>query len=310
MKISGMIILGMLSLVSAHDTYGAPPKGDRRGWPFSWLPISGGRFQGHGGSGPAAGLGPRGPPTPATPQECRCTSRSISLEDKLRLLAADNDHNGDGLVKSEDILYDMVERYGGEDGIVTEGECVRQWSCRYGDTELVAQFICALISSGKEFERNSDFNVPPFVKGLPIANFTANARRRYEKFFEYKCTNKELTMEEKLTKNAANNDFNKDSQVTVADLEYDLANFYDLNKDGNVTMGEWVARWACNYGDSGDFGRFMWNEVTNSFVSSFPVYNFLKLDKPIPLAQFKEEQRQRYETFKTSTLDRYIRQYP
>ena len=44
-----------------------------------------------------------------------------------------------------------------------------------------------------------------------------------------RCVNRELSLEEKLTINAANNDYNKDGVVTAEDIEYDLRNLYDAD---------------------------------------------------------------------------------
>ena len=46
--------------------------------------------------------------------------------------------------------------------------------------------------------------------------------------------NTELSIEEKLARNARNNDFNGDNLVTAEDLTYDLTQFYDY--DGQFSL--------------------------------------------------------------------------
>ncbi|KAL8620234.1 hypothetical protein ACOMHN_064993 [Nucella lapillus] len=133
-------------------------------------------------------------------RHCTCVTPRIPLDDKMALLARDNDHNNDGLVTYDEFDYDISENFNKNyDGLLSEGECVERFSCGYGNTEQVAQFICANILRGEAVVNVSSFNVPPF------------------------------SMEEKLTLNAANNDYNGDGLVKSEDLEYDITNFYDAD---------------------------------------------------------------------------------
>ena len=43
--------------------------------------------------------------------ECRCTSKRISVDEKMVLVGKDNDYNNDGKVTVVDLYYDGVNNY-------------------------------------------------------------------------------------------------------------------------------------------------------------------------------------------------------
>lgn len=65
-----------------------------------------------------------------------CAPTGLTVEEKLKLLARDNDEDGNGVVTTSDIAYDINNRYDtNNDGRVDESEWVARWTCGYGDTK-------------------------------------------------------------------------------------------------------------------------------------------------------------------------------
>ncbi|XP_070205340.1 uncharacterized protein [Littorina saxatilis] len=235
-------------------------------------------------------------------KDCDCEKQIISLDEKLRRIGRDNDHNNDSLVTTSDVVYDVTNNYDTNgDGIWTESECVKRMMCRTGDTTLQAAFNCALVLQGQPNISISVFNyVPALVTGIPLDAFVQANRERYELFNNSQCVSTCLTVEEKLALNAVYNDFNKDGVVTTQDISHDMATRYDADNDGQVTQAEWVAAWMCNYGDSGDYARFVWNQLTQG-APSVDVNN-LPLGAPfdttgVPLSDFVANNRNNYNTY-------------
>ena len=104
-----------------------------------------------------------------------------------------------------------------------------------------------------------------------------------------------MDVEQKLVINFGDNDHDNNQLVTSADIAHDLDNNYDTNEDGKVTEFEWVMRWICRYGDSGDYARFVWNMITHG-AASMQASQFTgpPFDTGIPMAQFKAQNRDRY----------------
>ena len=52
-------------------------------------------------------------------------------------------------------------------------------------------------------------------------------------------------------------------------------------EDGRVTQAEWVVRWVCAYGDTGNFARFLWDQLFQGvpFINS-------TMDPTPPFGQF------------------------
>ena len=99
----------------------------------------------------------------------------------------------------------------------------------------------------------------------------------------------------KLAINFKHNDHDNNHLVTSDDIAYDLNNNYDTNHDGKVTEFEWVVRWMCSYGDSGDFSRFVWDQITKG-ADSIQASQFTgpPFDTGIPMDTFITMNRNRY----------------
>lgn len=247
-----------------------------------------------------------------TSGHCTCTSPRISLDHKMALISLDNDVNKDGVITVSDITTDVSERYDvNSDQQLSHSECVEHWRCRYGDTEQVAQYMCTDIMRGEPSVPIAAFNSEPFISGVPLAAFLQNGRARYDTFFANKCTNRFLTREDKLTLNAANNDYNNDGIVTSEDLEYDLSKFYDTDNDGVVTKAEFVLRWICNYADSADYARFLFDNFRQgSSTIGVTAFRGPPFDTGVPLDEFKATNRQNYENYAARDVDSYIQYLP
>jgi len=242
-------------------------------------------------------------------EECRCTSSVVSLERKLELVAEDNDHDKNGLVTFDDLYYDVSNHFdANKDGLLSEGECVDHFSCRYGDSDQFATYFCAVIMGGNDDINYAQvYNVEPFVSGIDLQSFVGVARSRYENFFNFKCMNRDSSLDEKIERNAANNDFNNDGQVTPADLKYDLDNFYDTDKDEVITQAEFVVRWVCNYGTSSDFARFFWQTFSGgSNTITVAALSALVPPEGVPLDAWKSSVRQVFADYANRDVSGYL----
>lgn len=128
---------------------------------------------------------------------------------------------------------------------------------------------------------------------------TATARSpsdcRYQLFESLKRVNVDMDLDEKLAINAQHNDHDNNRLVTFDDIAYDLSHNFDTNHDGKVTQFEWVVGWICAYGDSGDFARFVWNQIRKGADSiQASQFSGAPFDTGIPLDAFKAKNRNRY----------------
>ncbi|XP_076452326.1 uncharacterized protein LOC143287964 [Babylonia areolata] len=279
MKLTLLLLLALTPAVTAF-----PPWFGSWRWPFSW-----GRLWG-------------------SSTQCTCKSTSLPIEDKLALLARDNDFNDDGLVTYDDLYHDLSTHYDtNRDEQLSEGECIETMRCRVGYTEKVAQYVCARIMQGEQSVPFTALNVPPFIEGMPLSQFLQINRQRLDTFYNSRCVNRDLTLEEKLELNAKNNDFNGDGLVTSQDLDYDLFTFYDADQNGEVTKAEFVARWMCNYGDSADYARYTWSQILQGAPTiTRGAFNNPPFDTGVPIEDFRARNRQRYENYRTKDASAYI----
>ncbi|XP_025089149.1 uncharacterized protein LOC112561116 [Pomacea canaliculata] len=232
-------------------------------------------------------------------EEGGCVSTSLSIDEKLRINAAANDHDNNQIVDASDVAYDLSHNYDTNgDGAVTEDESITRWTCAFGDTVYFARFVFNLLSRGQAEIRPEQFNVPPLDTGIPLSRFIELNRQRYELFSNDSCVNTDLTLDQKLDINAQQNDHNNDGLVTSDDIAYDLNNRYDANKDGKVTQAEWVLHWSCAYGDTAAYARYTWQQIGRGaeYIQSSQ-FSGPPFDTGIPIAAFRASNRQRYETY-------------
>ncbi|PVD31646.1 hypothetical protein C0Q70_07063 [Pomacea canaliculata] len=241
-------------------------------------------------------------------EEGGCVSTSLSIDEKLRINAAANDHDNNQIVDASDVAYDLSHNYDTNgDGAVTEDESITRWTCAFGDTVYFARFVFNLLSRGQAEIRPEQFNVPPLDTGIPLSRFIELNRQRYELFSNDSCVNTDLTLDQKLDINAQQNDHNNDGLVTSDDIAYDLNNRYDANRgllqmknsreslteDGKVTQAEWVLHWSCAYGDTAAYARYTWQQIGRGaeYIQSSQ-FSGPPFDTGIPIAAFRASNRQ------------------
>nr|KAG5703268.1 hypothetical protein BaRGS_034179 [Batillaria attramentaria] len=118
-------------------------------------------------------------------QTDNCVQRELTVDEKLQLIARDNDNDNNGVVTNSDIVHDLDNNYDQDsDGKVTKGEFVQRWVCAYGDSAAYADYVWGQLSQDAESIASSSFTGEPFSSGVPLEDFLANNRKRYEDFEE------------------------------------------------------------------------------------------------------------------------------
>lgn len=236
-----------------------------------------------------------------------CVPTTISLNEKLRLNGQANDHDNNNVVDYSDISYDLDHNYDTNgDGGVTEQEWVQRWSCAFGDTQYLARFAFLQIGQGAvEIRKEECCHRPPFTDtGIPLDAFIAANRQRYDLFQRYQCVNTDLTMDQKLDLNLIQNNHNNDTVVDATDIAFDLNVNYDKNNDSQITESEWLLRWCCAYGDTADYARYVWRAISRgSQYITAAMFTGSPFDSGIPLATFRETNKQRYEAYLANHQD-------
>jgi len=226
-----------------------------------------------------------------------CESKSITLDQKLALNADANDNDGDGVVTNSDVYYDLSVNYDtNNDGLVTEAEWITRWACAFGDTDYMARYAYVLITGGVANISIAFFNTT--TVNFPRETFITFNRARYTQFSDFNCVNTDLTLDEKIAFIMRDNNHNNDAVVDTSDLVFDVGNNYDTNNDSQITSAEWNTRWVCAYGDSADFARFVWNQLTHGadFITTAN-FNGPPFDTGLPVASFEAMNRERYAKF-------------
>jgi len=224
-----------------------------------------------------------------------CASKDITLDQKLALNAAANDHDNDNVVTNADVVYDLKENYDtNDDGFVTEAEWITRWACAFGDTDYMARFAYVLISGGPANVSIASFSGSNI--NFPMDGFVAMNRARYTRFNADKCVNVDLTVEQKLDRIMVDNNHNGDDVVDTSDIVFDVNNHYDTDNDTKTTEAEWITRWVCEYGDSAAFARYVWNGLTHgaAFITD-AAFQGPPFDTGVPTAGFRAMNKERYD---------------
>jgi len=195
-----------------------------------------------------------------------CAARGLTVAQKVDIDIRASDTNNDGFVSRQETRHDLEEYYDiNGDGVFTQRECENRIQCRFGDSTVSATHICTnLIGSGDNVTINDVISALP--ERTSVADWRTGFFAMYQDFVQRGCTDKCLTVEERVEKNARNNDGNNDGIVDNNGIAADLRSNYDLDSNNVITRAEFVKAWSCLYGTSADFARYRWSLLNGDNV--------------------------------------------